>query len=1358
MTESEKSTLKNQASTIQNEVNEGSNTAQRVGQMFNRVIDAVPITTQEVTEESTTVPSNSAVGKKFENSFNERITSSLTEDTNKVPSNKAVYDFINKRIVGEIALEDLDKLSTSATTYFVGTAPVFLIVKKGTIIVGILQVFTDDMRHVVTQVFTTHYALVNGSFGSAHIDTKVFTYYRSYSISSPNIPTGTWSAWKKTEEAFTGFFECSTPATTGTKTITINGFTLDTNCRLVVKMTNSNTAANATLNINSTGAIPLFYNGERASASNYWEAGEVLDIYYDGTNFQASNIQGGAGEGGNMILTFTTDVATTRKSVKDKFRRAGLVIAYKNASGEWVNEQYIGTTFTDAQWQLDSNWQKIASNKDVTDGIKGAFDFLIVDWNTDVATTRKSVPSDKRKAGLIISYDDSENGRIDEQYLSANLTEAEWEKNTNWQRIIRDRDTSFARLEIQQGATSAYWRTEPIPVTPGQQIEVFSNSSESNTSSRCSWLDADGKDIGALPSISINTGMVITVPEDAYYIVVRSQGNKDRLSLRYVTPLDRFVNHTELKISELQRDRKFDKAIGDLSSVNLFENNGTIIERLNLSSGAIVSGSTATSICYIPLNAGKYILQQSFTTESYVFAKDEEMAVGAKALRRYSGEIAHIIIEEDGMFLACISKQANIENSLMLCRIEDYFPNEPYLVNKVMPASGYPFYNKMKKAFKGRNAIKDPRLENGVVQYNSLNNMIDGSATGYPFACTVQNIANNEVRVNVTVPQNSYSRIGFSLPARLIREMEWEIGDTVMFGCDIKNIADTTICCGAGSTAKSMYLDKDYQFLTLPPKSIESLDKCLYFQVCFNSPEQVATEIDARLTKICIKNITKDGPWVGFEENEDAYIDRQIKTSLNENIKPTLQTVLEENMKEIGDAVNPQLYGMNLANIRRKLRTMHNFGKPKDSIRIVLFADSIWGSGSLASKMRQYFIDTWGIPADNIDISSACYGGYEVTSYVPCVDGAVIKPNVDLFIFSDVPYMEVRDQLVAKVRKETNADIMIGTWTLQVEAQRVRYHHVVDMAKKYRCELLDINGLLWRKVQDGTVDEYMSGVHLNDKGVELVLEDFKKHFESERYYNEYSTSDISEDIVHLAPELNMPLNENIRVNGDWSSNSSQTQIESSRTGDNIEIEFEGVGIEMALGKGSASHSILIDGVAPSTLNLEYCTPMLGKTYTASAWYFHRFFAAYVKEPFMTENETEVEFEVKITELQRGSANVATKIGYSLSQNGAVLGTGDIMKDSEFNFRNGKILIPAKVYGFDNWLEMPSGDPNAPGSGYVFNVGDTMTFKSRKTWIDTIDTGKTQFLRIAGLKRGKHTFKLTKKDAGQTIAKYVSIYK
>ena len=161
-------------------------------------------------------------------------------------------------------------------------------------------------------------------------------------------------------ESASGYTVCTTESATAAKTIFREGFVLSTGCRLVIKMSNINTAASPTLNINNTGAKPLYYNGEVASADNTWEEGEVLDVYYDGTNYQASNVQGGAGSGGNQILEWDTDAATTRLQVKQNERKPGIIISYYNPSAGWINEQYSNNVnVEDENWSKDANWDRI---------------------------------------------------------------------------------------------------------------------------------------------------------------------------------------------------------------------------------------------------------------------------------------------------------------------------------------------------------------------------------------------------------------------------------------------------------------------------------------------------------------------------------------------------------------------------------------------------------------------------------------------------------------------------------------------------------------------------------------------------------------------------------------------------------------------------------------------------------------------------------------------------------------------------------------------------------------------------------------------------------------------------------------
>lgn len=125
------------------------------------------------------------------------------------------------------------------------------------------------------------------------------------------------------EETLTGYTVCDTAANAAAKTVAITGLTfLTMGIRLLVKMINSNTASNVTMNINSLGAKPLFYNGKRVSGDNSWKAGEVLDVYYDGTNLQSCNVMGSASSGGNMDLvdSYESDSKTSAPTA-DALRR-----------------------------------------------------------------------------------------------------------------------------------------------------------------------------------------------------------------------------------------------------------------------------------------------------------------------------------------------------------------------------------------------------------------------------------------------------------------------------------------------------------------------------------------------------------------------------------------------------------------------------------------------------------------------------------------------------------------------------------------------------------------------------------------------------------------------------------------------------------------------------------------------------------------------------------------------------------------------------------------------------------------------------------------------------------------------------
>lgn len=80
---------------------------------------------------------------------------------------------------------------------------------------------------------------------------------------------------------------CDTAAATAAKVVTMANFdSLVTGVTIHVKFTNSNTVANPTLNVNSTGAKSIKRYGTTApstSVASSWNAGAILSLTYDGT-------------------------------------------------------------------------------------------------------------------------------------------------------------------------------------------------------------------------------------------------------------------------------------------------------------------------------------------------------------------------------------------------------------------------------------------------------------------------------------------------------------------------------------------------------------------------------------------------------------------------------------------------------------------------------------------------------------------------------------------------------------------------------------------------------------------------------------------------------------------------------------------------------------------------------------------------------------------------------------------------------------------------------------------------------------------------------------------------------------------
>ena len=83
----------------------------------------------------------------------------------------------------------------------------------------------------------------------------------------------------------TRYTSCATAAATVAKVVTCDNWVLETGARITVKFTVTNTAANPTLNVNSSGAKAIYYRGYAVVAAAL-QANTTYDLVYNGTQFE----------------------------------------------------------------------------------------------------------------------------------------------------------------------------------------------------------------------------------------------------------------------------------------------------------------------------------------------------------------------------------------------------------------------------------------------------------------------------------------------------------------------------------------------------------------------------------------------------------------------------------------------------------------------------------------------------------------------------------------------------------------------------------------------------------------------------------------------------------------------------------------------------------------------------------------------------------------------------------------------------------------------------------------------------------------------------------------------------------------
>lgn len=265
-------------------------------------------------------------------------------------------------------------------------------------------------------------------------------------------------------ETTVGYYECTTAGSTPEKTITIDSsVSLSVRISCKVKFAEKNTGANATMNINNTGAKPLFYNGVRAAANNSWYTNEIVDLYFDGTNYQAKSCADTLEYDVSLHQTHEiTEVTTTTRTV----------VYNGDVTSGWENETSVsdssvnGYTRTETNTGKDNdtttvdgptaNYNSAESKTSVVYVTKRTLTHVVNDYTFDEAVN--AVPMSYRHGGLKLSFISNNDGSLqnsDNKYVQYRLMANEWSTTVSDWQGVDDEPTTGSNNLVKSGGVYA---------------------------------------------------------------------------------------------------------------------------------------------------------------------------------------------------------------------------------------------------------------------------------------------------------------------------------------------------------------------------------------------------------------------------------------------------------------------------------------------------------------------------------------------------------------------------------------------------------------------------------------------------------------------------------------------------------------------------------------------------------------------------------------------------------------------------------------------------------------------------------------------------------------------------------------
>lgn len=202
-----------------------------------------------------------------------------------------------------------------------------------------------------------------------------------------------------------GLATCDTAADTAAKTCTIPNFALTNGAPVSVKFAYANTASNATLNINGTGAKPMYYKGNPLGSSVI-SAGDIATFVYSSAGvYHIINIDTltGAGTGTVTQIGAENGLITDQTGNAD-IQRDGKIGLNLKSTTAFSSEVGAHNTSTDNMYPvaLDSAGHPVAAVSNATTSAEGVVQ-LTNSVGTSSGASETDVPTEKAVAEAIES-------------------------------------------------------------------------------------------------------------------------------------------------------------------------------------------------------------------------------------------------------------------------------------------------------------------------------------------------------------------------------------------------------------------------------------------------------------------------------------------------------------------------------------------------------------------------------------------------------------------------------------------------------------------------------------------------------------------------------------------------------------------------------------------------------------------------------------------------------------------------------------------------------------------------------------------------------------------------------------------